>query len=302
MSTAAAIGTPAPPTVRAAGGVLWREVDGQVLVAVVHRPKYDDWSLPKGKLERGELEVEGAVREIAEETGFSCSVGRSLGVSRYRVLERGRDVAKTVRWWALEAHDGEFVPGSEVDELRWLPVAEALALLSAGREDGVLERFATVPARTSTILLVRHGRAGSRQEWSGPDDERPLDAVGRQQADVLARVLPLWRPVEVRSAPALRCRQSVEPVAEHLGLPVEVDEALAEQAAAALPARLAALGAQARTVVACSQGGAIRPCLPELVAAAGLTVDDTDAPKGSVWALSWSDGRLVDADRTDLPL
>ncbi|MDP9466861.1 MAG: NUDIX domain-containing protein, partial [Actinomycetota bacterium] len=65
---------------KAAGGVLWREVDGQVLVAVVHRPRYDDWSLPKGKLDPGELEVVAAVREVQEETGFSCVVGRGLGV------------------------------------------------------------------------------------------------------------------------------------------------------------------------------------------------------------------------------
>ena len=301
MSTAAATGTPAPPTVRAAGGVLWREVDGEVLVAVVHRPKYDDWSLPKGKLERGELEVEGAVREIAEETGFSCTVGRGLGSSRYRVLERGRDVAKTVRWWALEAQDGEFVPGSEVDELRWLPVADALALLTAGREDGVLERFAALPARTATVLLVRHACAGSRQQWSGPDDERPLDVAGRQQASALARLLPLWRPVEVLSAPALRCRETVEPVAARLGLAVEVDGTLAEEAGEALPGRLRTLGGDARPVVVCSQGGAIRPALTRIGTEDGLELEDPDAPKGSVWALSWSDGRLVDADRTDVP-
>ena len=97
--------------VRAAGGVLWREVDGQVRVAVVHRPRYDDWSLPKGKLDPGELEVAAAVREVEEETGFTCVVGRGLGVTRYRVLDNGRDVPKRVRWWALEATERRVRPG-----------------------------------------------------------------------------------------------------------------------------------------------------------------------------------------------
>ena len=288
------------PTVRAAGGVLWRRVDGELLVAVVHRPKYDDWSLPKGKLDPGELELAGAVREVREETGFSCVVGRGLGVSRYRVLDRGRDVAKTVRWWSLRAEEGEFVPGAEIDELRWLPVPEAVRTVTAGRDDGVLARFAAVPAATSTVLLVRHAQAGRRDRWTGPDDERPLDEKGRSQAQALAGLLPLWRPAAVRSAPALRCLQTVSPLAEHLGLSVHIDTALAEDAAERLPARLAELGAAGVDVVACSQGGAMRTAVARLTAEAGLAAADHDAPKGGVWALSWCDGRLVDADLTVL--
>ena len=155
--------------VRAAGGVLWREVDGQVLVAVVHRPRYDDWSLPKGKLDPGELEVAAAVREVEEETGFSCVVGRGLGITRYRVLDKGRDVPKRVRWWALEAGDGEFVPDSEVDRLDWLTVPKAVRRVTAGTDDGTLQRFAVCPHRTSTGSC-RRSAAGStvdRQRSAG---------------------------------------------------------------------------------------------------------------------------------------
>ena len=287
--------------VRAAGGVLWREASGGVEVAVVHRPKYDDWSLPKGKLDTGELEVSGAVREVAEETGFTCVVGRGLGTSRYRVLDRGRDVPKTVRWWALQAVDGAFVPSEEVDELRWLPLPVALRTATTGREDGVLERFAACPPQTSTVLLVRHGRAGSRAGWAGEDDERLLDADGLRQAERLSHVLPLWQPTEVLSAPPLRCRATVEPLARRLGLPVEPDADLAEAAEGALPGRLRELGASGRTLVACSQGGVIGQAVGALVSTAGLEVADLRAPKGSVWALSFAAGALVDADRTDVP-
>jgi 8-oxo-(d)GTP phosphatase len=287
--------------VRAAGGVLWREVAGRVEVAVVHRPRYDDWSLPKGKLDPGELEAVAAVREIEEETGFSGVLGRALGVTRYRVLDGGRDVPKRVRWWAVRAVDGEFVPDAEVDELRWLTVPQAARRVTAGGDDGTLERFASCPPGTSTVLLVRHGLAGRRDQWSGPDLERPLDEVGQRQAQMLVHLLPLWSPEAVLSAPALRCRESVAPAAERLGLGIEVDDELAEDAAKALPGRLRALGAAGRSVIACSQGGAIGAAVAELTAEAGLTVDETTAPKGSVWALSWYDGDLVDADRTVLP-
>ena len=287
--------------VRAAGGVLWREVDGEVRVAVVHRPRYDDWSLPKGKLEPGELEAAAAVREVQEETGFSCVVGRGLGITRYRVLDKGRDVPKRVRWWALEARDGTFVPDREVDRLEWLTVSQALRRVTAGTDDTLLQRFAACPRRTSTVLLVRHGLAGRRDEWVGDDAVRPLDEVGEGQARALADLLPLWAPTAVLSAPALRCRTTVAPTAERLGLAVEVDGDLAEDAAERLPGRLRALGATGRTVVACSQGGAIGAAVAELSAEAGLDVGEPTAPKGSVWALSFADGRLVDADRTTLP-
>ena len=287
--------------VRAAGGVLWREVDGQVRVAVVHRPRYDDWSLPKGKLDPGELEVAAAVREVEEETGFTCVVGRGLGVTRYRVLDQGRDVPKRVRWWALEATGGSFVPDAEVDRLDWLTVPQALRRVTAGTDDGTLQRFAACAGRTSTVLLVRHALAGRRDEWAGDDDVRPLDDAGGVQARALGDLLPLWAPTAVLSAPALRCRATVAPAADRLGLPVEVDDDLAEKAAERLPGRLRELGAGGRTVVACSQGGAIGAAVADLVAEAGLDVGEVTAPKGSVWALSFADGRLVDADRTTLP-
>jgi 8-oxo-dGTP pyrophosphatase MutT (NUDIX family) len=288
--------------VRAAGGVLWQRVDGQVRVALVHRPRYDDWSLPKGKLEPRELDVAGAVREVVEETGFSSVVGRSLGSSHYRVVLRGRDVPKTVRWWALRAVDGSFAANDEVDDLRWLPLQEAARAVTAGRDDGVLERFAAAPPDTTTVLLVRHALAGSRKSWNGPDDERPLDGTGRSQAAALADLLPLWQPTAVLSAPATRCRQTVAPLAHRLELPVELADDLAEDAGpGVLAARLRSLGASGRNVIACSQGRVIGDAVAELAGEAGVPVAHASTPKGSLWALSFAGGQLVDADRTDLP-
>jgi 8-oxo-dGTP diphosphatase len=113
--------------VRAAGGVVLRNG----LVAVVHRPRYDDWSLPKGKLDKGESFEDAALREVEEETGLRCTLIRELPTVRYRV--RGRP--KEVRYWAMEVvEETPFAPNDEVDEVRWLEPRDALALLSYDRD------------------------------------------------------------------------------------------------------------------------------------------------------------------------
>jgi 8-oxo-dGTP diphosphatase len=112
-----------------------------VEVALVHRPRYDDWSLPKGKLAAGESEIDGAVREVLEETGFHARVGRSLGETRY-LKEQDRVMRpKVVRWWAMEATNGAFVPTREVDDLRWLDPAEARGMLTRPTDRQLLDRF-----------------------------------------------------------------------------------------------------------------------------------------------------------------
>lgn len=283
----------------AAGGVLWRrDVDG-VRVAVIHRPKYDDWSLPKGKLDPGEPAVVGAVREVAEETGFTACVGRTLGQSRYRVLDRGRDVQKTVRWWAMQVGAGEFVPTAEVDRLDWLDVERAHARITAGRDAGVLQAFVQHPPDTALVLLLRHASAGRGETWPGPDDERPLDALGLAQARAACAVLAAYGPDQVLSAPATRCVQTVLPLAEQLGQQVTVDPGLSERARGQLVPTLREVATRGRRVVVCSQGGVIPLAVEELAVKAGLDVGPVHARKGSLWALSLCDGELVDADYTD---
>ena len=288
--------------VQAAGGVLWRRQDGVVQVAVVHRPRYDDWSLPKGKLDTGELAVNGAQREVLEETGFTGVAGRTLGQSNYRVLDQGRDVPKTVRWWAMRCAAGEFVPTAEVDHLQWLSPPEALRRVSANRDDGPLELFAAHPPETTTVLLLRHGSAGNRQDWDGEDDDRPLDAQGLAQAAAAATVLTAYAPTVVRSAPPLRCLATVEPLARALGLHVEPDPELSELMWHKDPTVVAAavrrLGAEPATTVAVSQGGAIQQAVGHLANQDGLPLDRVRARKGSLWALSFSHGRLLDLDYT----
>ena len=127
------------PEVFAAGGVVWRRSGDRVEIALVHRPKYDDWSLPKGKLDEGESFEQAAVREVEEETGLRCELGRFIDETSYR---DNKDRPKLVRYWAMRAGDGEFEADSEVDELRWVAVEEAPGLLTYDFDRELVGRLA----------------------------------------------------------------------------------------------------------------------------------------------------------------
>jgi 8-oxo-dGTP diphosphatase len=121
---------PETAEVKASGGVVWRRAPGGTLeLVVVHRPRYDDWSLPKGKLDPGERWEDAALREVEEEVGLRCRLGSELPTVRYRD-NKGRE--KAVRYWLMEPEDGgaPFTPNDEVEEMRWVDVAAAVALLS----------------------------------------------------------------------------------------------------------------------------------------------------------------------------
>jgi len=118
---------PEAAEVKASGGVVWRRDERGLEVALVHRPRYDDWSFPKGKLDAGEGWEEAALREVEEEVGLRCRLGHELPPTSYRD-NKGR--SKVVRYWMMEPLGGEFVPSDEVDEIRWLPASEAAKLLS----------------------------------------------------------------------------------------------------------------------------------------------------------------------------
>jgi 8-oxo-dGTP diphosphatase len=125
--------------VEAAGGVVWRRSGDAIEIVVVHRPRYDDWSLPKGKLDEGESFEQAAVREVQEETGLACELGAFLGETSYED-HKGRD--KVVRYWAMSADEGDFSPDDEVDDLRWISLAEAPSVLSYEFDRDLVQRVA----------------------------------------------------------------------------------------------------------------------------------------------------------------
>jgi 8-oxo-(d)GTP phosphatase len=279
--------------IRAAGGIVWRTGEnGVVEVALVHRPKYDDWTLPKGKPHSGETEEETAAREVEEETGFRCVLERPVGRIHY-VDRRGRP--KTVRYWLMRPIAGSFVPTEEVDELRWLPLDKAERKLTYEHDRSLMQRFAHPAAsvqpgvgRTSPdgvpVYLVRHAKAGNRGEWTKPDHLRPLSDSGKEQAERLVAILE-GSPVErIVSSPHVRCVQTLGPLASARGLTVEESEDLAEGAG---PARALALLSEVsrEPTVLCSHGDVIQEVLQHL-SAEGLEVPHPPPlRKGSTWVL-----------------
>jgi 8-oxo-dGTP diphosphatase len=134
---------PAERVVRAAGGIVWRHGEGgAVEVVLVYRSVYDDWSFPKGKLGQGETEAEAALREVQEETGLRCTLGREVGTSHYRDPRRR---PKTVRYWAMTPGGGALGPANEVDDARWLPLGEARATLTYEHDRRILDGFHPSP-------------------------------------------------------------------------------------------------------------------------------------------------------------
>jgi 8-oxo-(d)GTP phosphatase len=293
----------------AAGAVLWRPgtASSAVEIALVHRPKYDDWSLPKGKLEPGESIWAAAARETAEETGFSATLGRYLGRVEYG-MNKPAPATKTVDYFAARTRSGRFEPNREVDQLRWMAPAQAPNLLSYAHDHDIVRKFAALPANLTTLALVRHAVAGRREEWPGPDELRPLTGKGWQDAKALAALLPLFGVDTVHSAPVLRCTQTVAALRDDLGVEIVIEPLLAERGYTAAPAagmaRLYEIVAGGGTPMVCSQGGVIPDVLTRLAADSGLALENPQAAKGSVWVLSFTGEtrpRLVDAHYIDKP-
>jgi 8-oxo-dGTP pyrophosphatase MutT (NUDIX family)/phosphohistidine phosphatase SixA len=290
------------PALIAAGAAVWRRSpSGAVEIAVVHRPHYDDWSLPKGKPHSGELLPIAAVREVAEETGHTVALGPKLGTTRYRVPEG----EKVVHYWAAHPTSGSFRPGDEVDELRWLPLANAIDLLSHPHDRTLLAGLDGATGITHVVLLVRHAKAGKSGTWQGDDDLRPLSSAGHRQAGILRTLLPLFGARRVHSAPPLRCRQTVESLAADLGVPV-IDELLlseggyAADSTAALDRLIKIATESGGPAVVCSQGGVIPDLVRALTGKAGLTLPDIPSAKSSYWGLFFGDGPvLLTADYYD---
>jgi 8-oxo-dGTP diphosphatase len=271
-------------------------------VAIIHRPRYDDWSLPKGKVDPGETEPVTAVREVHEETGYRAHLGRRLAAVSYPI-PGGR---KKVRYWAARCVGGEFIPNAEVDKLKWLPVSEAMKQLEYPHDRKVLRRFAQRPADTKTVLIVRHGTAGSKSRYNGDDRQRPLDKRGRAQAESLVGMLLAFGANVPYAADRLRCHQTIEPLAEELGVIIHNEPALTAEAYAtdrkAARRRILEIAAAGGTPVICTQGEVI----PDLIAwwceRVGVQPDKSRNRKGSAWVMSLSDARLVAADHIGSPL
>ena len=257
-------------------------------MGLVHRPKYDDWSFPKGKLEPDEHVLLAAVREVAEETALQVTLGRRLPPVRY--VNDG--VPKRVDYWVatVERALAGFEANSEIDEIAWLAAAQASERLSYSRDVETLGDFRGGPRLTAPLILVRHASAGSKSSWAGSDASRPLDSRGKKDAGALASLLRCFGVCRVISAPAERCVATMRPYAAATGGVIEIESAFdvvtgagngADESAVTAMARLAA---DSRPVIVCAH----RENLPVLLEAACASLGGSPgggcSPAGSGWA------------------
>lgn len=200
--------------IQAAGAVLWRKSeDSQIEIAVIHRPRYDDWSLPKGKVEQGESHISAGYREILEETGFESIFGPEIG----HVIYKLEGAPKEVRYWSAQATVQSGHPDEkEVDQIQWLTPKKAKDLLSNKDDRAIVDFFLEFGPETFPIILLRHAKALKRTDWDGDDGDRPLEHKGQLQAKRLLPIYLPYGPTEVHTSDANRCIETVEPLTKSL--------------------------------------------------------------------------------------
>ena len=282
------------PTIWAAGAVVYRMRGSKPEILLVHRPRYRDWSLPKGKLDRRESFKACAEREVFEETGVVGVVEQSLGTVGY-VTPAGN--YKAVRYWLIRAKKESFAPNSEVDKIRWMPPKKAAEKASYGRDVALLRAGALmakgrVPGK---VYLVRHADAGNKKKWKKADSIRPISKKGHEQVEALVTRLVRSPINSIVSSPSLRCEQTVGPLAQRLGLKVKPSKRLRRNVA---PADVLSLIKQAKgtRTVLCSHRETIGPLIEHLAADPEVEVTGAlDWPKSSIWELTTRRGRVTKA-------
>ncbi len=274
----------------AAGGIVWRQGSPEPEVLLVHRPRYDDWSMPKGKLEPGECLLECARREVWEETGAITRIGRYLGSVNYLKPDSTR---KEVHYWAMESDRLEFNPTAEVDQIRWVGLSSLAEEISYGSERGITERLVddwNAPA--DRILLTRHAHAGRRRAGPTPDSARPLSEKGSAQAEGLIEQLEGLKVDTILTSYATRCLLTVMPVAtQRKRVPESTAELWEEADEPTVRGLLDDL--PAGTTLLCTHRPVVKMALRTLL---DTTEDVYPRAKGSTWVFDIFQGQVASAN------
>jgi 8-oxo-(d)GTP phosphatase len=269
---------------------LWRPGNSGPEVLLIHRPRYDDWTFPKGKAEPGEHPLLTAVREVREETGIRPVLGRPLPSVRYQ--RKGRP--KRVDYWAATSAAGPVgdPAPAEVDVAGWLPLAAARERLTYQHDLALLTELTAGPGDatgpgTVPFVLLRHATAEPKRGWPGDDLLRPLDPPGREQAGAVAALLACFGAARVVSSATARCVDTVLPYAVPAGVPVRAEPALTIGGPVqAAEDRLRELLAEGVPTIFCGHGETLPGQLAALCGQLGAgPPPDPELEKGSFWVL-----------------
>ena len=287
----------------AAGALVWRKSkEKKIEIAVIHRPKYNDWTIPKGKVELNESSIACAYREVIEETSLETEFGMYLGEVKYQSL----DGPKQVSFWSAQVvKENTFTPNSEVDEIKWVEAAKAAKFLSLESDTEILSKFNKLKYESKPLVLLRHAKALSRDEWQGDDDDRPLDSLGQMQAKRLLSIYQAFNLEQIHTSDAIRCYDTVEPMAKALGLRLEVSNKLSESAFKkdkedAFDYARDLIKSDKRALL-CSHNPILPKVLNKLTKKSDVESDEEKLYPADAWVIHRIGKEIIQIDRIDAP-
>jgi phosphohistidine phosphatase SixA/8-oxo-dGTP pyrophosphatase MutT (NUDIX family) len=290
--------------IRAAGAVLWRRLSEELVqVALIHRPKYQDWSFPKGKVEIGESDISCAYREVMEETGFDSHFGPELCKVEYLI----GDQLKVVRYWSAQAigEPKNVLDVKEVDQIIWVTISDAYEKLSREGDKEILKNFEIYGVDTTPLILLRHGKAIAREEWEGDDGDRPLAQLGQIQSKrMLSKYLP-YGISEIHTSDAVRCYETVAPMARAMSLEMfywsELSEyAFAKDKKAAINVVNDIIESDTRAIV-CGHNPVLPGIVAKFIGKKNFKQLDHGLLPGEAWILHHRDGEVIAIDWMEAP-
>ena len=289
--------------ISAAGAVIWRKhKDNFTEVAIIHRPKPDDWSFPKGKLELGESLIACAYREVFEETNLQTEFGPLLGQVEYFTPE---GLKKVTYWSAKVVGEKPFRANTEVDQLKWIPITKVMDNLTNESDKEIFDRFVKVKFNSKPFILLRHAKAVTRDEWQGEDDDRPLSSLGQNQAMRLLYTYQVFNIDQIHSSDAVRCYDTVKNMAKGLDIKLEISSKLNENTFKKDKEKAfdyaRELIKEDKSILICSHNPILPKMLNQLTKKSEVEADEDKLSPADGWVIHRSGKEIIQIDRLDAP-
>ncbi|MEN9605930.1 MAG: hypothetical protein RJB29_804 [Actinomycetota bacterium] len=289
--------------ISAAGAVVWRKhKDNFTEVAIIHRPKYDDWSFPKGKIEVGESLIACAHREVLEETNLQTEFGPHLGQVEYFTPD---GLKKVTYWSAKVIVEKPFRANTEVDQLKWIPITKVIEVLTNETDKEIFDKFVKVKFNSKPFILLRHAKAITRDEWQGEDDDRPLSSSGQNQAMRLLSTYQVFNIDQIHSSDAVRCYDTVKSMAKGLDIKLEVSSKLSESTYKKDKEKafdyVRELIKEDKSILICSHNPILPKMLNKLTKKSEIEADEDKLSPADGWVIHRSGKEIIQIDRLDAP-